>query len=145
MSIYRVPTHRQQTKARPRNTGAWREASAAWLQKYPLCVLCLVRGKLNDGADAMRATTQRNLVVDHIEPHRGNLELFWDESNWETLCRCPCHDVDKQRHEQRGGTGAEWRRYLLSEIKRCGTQDTVASMGELLPHGWGRGVSALEK
>lgn len=30
-------------------------------------------------------------VVDHIVPHRGDQKLFWDESNWQPLCK-PCHD-----------------------------------------------------
>jgi 5-methylcytosine-specific restriction protein A len=30
-------------------------------------------------------------VVDHIVPHRGREQLFWDESNWQALCK-PCHD-----------------------------------------------------
>lgn len=25
-------------------------------------------------------------VVDHITPHRGDVALFWDESNWQALC-----------------------------------------------------------
>lgn len=30
-------------------------------------------------------------VVDHIEPHRGNPALFWDEDrNWQSLCYS-CH------------------------------------------------------
>jgi len=39
------------------------------------------------------------LVCDHIEPHRGNEQLFWDENNLQTL-RKECHDRDKQRAEQ---------------------------------------------
>jgi hypothetical protein len=30
-------------------------------------------------------------VVDHIIPHRGDMELFWDESNWQSMCE-PCHN-----------------------------------------------------
>jgi len=30
-------------------------------------------------------------VVDHIIPHRGDETLFWDESNWQALCK-KCHD-----------------------------------------------------
>lgn len=29
--------------------------------------------------------------VDHIIPHKGNEELFWDETNLETLC-ATCHN-----------------------------------------------------
>ena len=30
-------------------------------------------------------------VVDHIQPHRGDPKLFWDQSNWQSLCK-RCHD-----------------------------------------------------
>ena len=30
-------------------------------------------------------------VVDHVTPHRGDKKLFWDESNWQALCK-RCHD-----------------------------------------------------
>lgn len=29
--------------------------------------------------------------VDHIVRHRGDMNLFWDISNWQPLCQ-PCHD-----------------------------------------------------
>ena len=29
-------------------------------------------------------------VVDHIVPHRGDKELFWDKNNWQALC-FSCH------------------------------------------------------
>jgi 5-methylcytosine-specific restriction protein A len=37
-------------------------------------------------------------VVDHIIPHRGDPTLFWDESNWQPLCK-KCHD-QKTRNEE---------------------------------------------
>ena len=43
-------------------------------------------------------------VVDHIEPHRGDLKLFFDEDNLQSLCR-NCHDEHKQRIESRGYSG----------------------------------------
>jgi len=58
----------------------WRKARAAFLQKHPLCRQCLREGRLTPAT-----------VVDHILPHRGNQELFWDEKNWQALCRT-CHD-----------------------------------------------------
>ncbi|WP_306438138.1 HNH endonuclease signature motif containing protein [Paenibacillus sp. MDMC362] len=30
-------------------------------------------------------------VVDHIKPHKGNKQLFWDCDNWQALC-VPCHN-----------------------------------------------------
>jgi 5-methylcytosine-specific restriction endonuclease McrA len=42
-------------------------------------------------------------VVDHVEPHRGDQERFWDERNWQALC-ASCHSSDKQREEAAGAT-----------------------------------------
>lgn len=39
------------------------------------------------------------LVCDHRRPHRGDLTLFWDEANLQTLCAL-CHSSAKQRIEQ---------------------------------------------
>jgi 5-methylcytosine-specific restriction enzyme A len=35
-------------------------------------------------------------VVDHIIPHRGDMELFWDADNWQSLCRAH-HDAKTRR------------------------------------------------
>lgn len=40
-------------------------------------------------------------VVDHITPHRGNAELFWDEANLQSVSK-EYHDGDKQSLEKRG-------------------------------------------
>ena len=40
-------------------------------------------------------------VVDHITPHKGDLSLFWDRGNWQSLCK-DHHDATKAR-EERGG------------------------------------------
>ena len=136
MPIYHVPTHRQQTKARPHNSVAWRKASAAWLQQYPFCVLCLVHGKINERSEIDVDVKQRTLVVDHIEPHRGNMELFWDMDNWETLCRL-CHDTDKQQHERAGKTAAQWIELLRHNMQVAGTLSYVRNMQAWLPPGVG--------
>ena len=26
-------------------------------------------------------------VVDHVVPHRGDIKLFWDRDNWQSLCK----------------------------------------------------------
>jgi 5-methylcytosine-specific restriction enzyme A len=41
-------------------------------------------------------------VVDHRKPHKGNMELFWDKSNWQGLCEF-CHR--KKTVEFDGGFG----------------------------------------
>lgn len=58
----------------------WRKARKLFLQQHPLCVLCQEEGKV------VPAT-----VVDHIIPHRGDKRLFWDQTNWQSLCK-NCHD-----------------------------------------------------
>lgn len=58
----------------------WQKARARYLRSHPLCVKCQSESKL------VKAT-----VVDHITPHRGDPVLFWDENNWQSLCK-KCHD-----------------------------------------------------
>lgn len=58
----------------------WQKARLKYLHSHPLCVLCREQGRLTEAT-----------VVDHIIPHRGDQKLFWDESNWQALCK-PCHD-----------------------------------------------------
>ena len=64
----------------------WRRARKAFLQQNPLCSECRKAGKLTPAT-----------VVDHIIPHRGDKRLFWDEKNWQSLCKS-CHDK-KTGHE----------------------------------------------
>ena len=59
--------------------GKWRNARARFLRKHPLCIKCKEKGKLTPAT-----------VVDHIIPPRGDPILFWDENNWQPLCR-DCH------------------------------------------------------
>jgi 5-methylcytosine-specific restriction protein A len=70
-------------------TWAWTKARRVYLAAHPLCVMC----------SAAKRVTAAN-VVDHIIPHEGNQELFWDESNWQSLCK-PHHDTDKAEQEGR--------------------------------------------
>lgn len=42
-------------------------------------------------------------VVDHIQPHRGQLALFLDETNYQTLC-IPCHNIFKRKVELTNNT-----------------------------------------
>ena len=58
----------------------WRSARKRYLVRHPLCALCWKEGK-----------TVPATVVDHVIPHRGDPRLFWDEGNWQPLCK-GCHD-----------------------------------------------------
>lgn len=66
----------------------WRKVSKQFLKAHPLCKQCEQSNRL------IQAT-----VVDHIKPHRGNMELFWDKSNWQPLCK-KCHDRKTGREDR---------------------------------------------
>jgi 5-methylcytosine-specific restriction protein A len=66
----------------------WQKGRAWHLRNNPLCVFCGEKGF------AVPAT-----VVDHIKPHKGDRGLFFDASNWQSLCS-PCHDGFKQALEK---------------------------------------------
>ena len=53
----------------------WQKARKRYLEAHPLCVECYRQGQYVKATD-----------VDHIVPHRGDPELFWDEGNWQALC-----------------------------------------------------------
>ena len=74
----RRPSARQRGYSR-----AWEEARADYLKHHPDCVMC----------------GQPATVVDHVTPHRGNAKLFWDRSNWQSLCTHH-HNSAKQRQER---------------------------------------------
>lgn len=73
---------------------AWQRARLAFLRKHPLCADHAERGMV------VEAT-----VVDHKIPHKGDRALFWDSSNWQSLCKL-CHDGWKQRQERGGVTSS---------------------------------------
>lgn len=66
----------------------WRKASKLYLRYNPLCRYCEREGKLIAAE-----------VVDHRIPHRGDRILFWDESNWQPLCK-RCHDRKTRTEDQ---------------------------------------------
>lgn len=68
----------------------WQKYRAQYLKAHPLCVMHQRMGQV------VPAT-----VVDHIQPHRGDEGLFWDEANHQALCK-RCHDSHKQRAEKSG-------------------------------------------
>lgn len=69
----------------------WQKARERHLSCNPLCVMCLEERLIS-------AAT----VVDHRVPHRGDQSLFWDESNWQSLCATH-HSSTKQRQENAAG------------------------------------------
>lgn len=82
---YQYDKHRG--TAAKRGYGArWRRARATYLMQHPICVKC---GSIAN-------------VVDHIIPHRGDMHLFWDVNNWQSLCDS-CHSIKTARED--GGFG----------------------------------------
>lgn len=65
----------------------WQRMRERQLSLHPLCTFCLERDIVTEAT-----------VCDHIEPHKGDPDLFWDDGNLQSLC-APCHDRDKQRME----------------------------------------------
>ena len=69
----------------------WLKASKRYREENPLCVMCEKEGILTK-ADC----------TDHIIPHKGDLELFWNRDNWQSLCTT-CHSIKTAKED--GGLG----------------------------------------
>lgn len=67
----------------------WRKERAAFLARNPWCV------NLGEGCTLIAT------LIDHVKPHKGDMALFWDRSNWQPLCD-HCHNVHKARMESEG-------------------------------------------
>lgn len=82
---------RERGTARDRGyDAAWEKASKAFLAE-PANAFCSC------------GCGRRSRVVDHREPHRGNMQLFWRRSNWQPMCS-PCHSRKAQSER-----GVSWR------------------------------------
>ena len=68
-------------------TKRWTRAAAVYRAENPVCVICEEAGRVTPSE-----------CVDHVRPHKGDEDLFWDERNWQALCHS-CHSV-KTRSEQ---------------------------------------------
>jgi 5-methylcytosine-specific restriction protein A len=95
---YRIgpPAHRERERRFDQRRGssrargytvAWDAASKDHLRVHPLCL----------GCEAVGNTTPARLV-DHVEPHKGDMAKFWDRTMWQSACRWH-HDVVKKRLE----------------------------------------------
>jgi len=69
----------------------WQKARKEFLSHNPLCVACYEEGIFTPAT-----------VVDHIDPHKGDKDKFWDKSNWQPMCS-PCHS--KKTASEDGGFG----------------------------------------
>lgn len=64
-------------------TTEWEKARAVFLAEHPLC-------SGNDSQCERDGIVTPATVVDHIIPHRGDQEKFWNRSNWGAMCTA-CH------------------------------------------------------
>lgn len=94
-------------------TVQWEHAARAFKVEHPLCRGCLAVGRYVAAE-----------LVDHVVPHRGNQDKFWDRSKWQSSCRWH-HDVIKSRLERMFDEGliAEAELWLDSDTaKRLSTK-----------------------
>lgn len=71
----------------------WDRASMAFRRAHPICCGCEAAGAVEPSA-----------LTDHVIPHRGDMRLMWDRSNWQACCAW-CHNVVKQILERRFEAG----------------------------------------
>jgi 5-methylcytosine-specific restriction protein A len=96
----RCQAHRQQAEqergtARERGYSvAWQKAREGFLRLHPLCEC-----KECDGGRLQVTPAE---VVDHTIPHRGDMKLFWDRSNWKAMSK---RHHDRKTATEDGGFG----------------------------------------
>ncbi len=54
----------------------WQRARRWFLAEHPVCVECYTKG-----------VVEPSTTVDHRIPHRGDMKVFWDTTNWQALCK----------------------------------------------------------
>ena len=65
--------HRDQAAKALYASTRWRKARKSYLARHPICVT----------AKCGKPATE----VDHVIPHHGDPELFWDPRNWQGMCK----------------------------------------------------------
>ena len=90
-TVQRESEARRESSSKRGYSSAWRRAREQFLREHPFCVKCMQEHRMTTATD-----------VDHIVPHRGDMTLFWDRSNWQSLCHP--HHAEKTARED-GGFG----------------------------------------
>lgn len=91
------PTERYRSAQRLKDSpwrkwyGTERWKALRWQVLTESLFTCAMCGKLIDDPS--------QLVGDHIQPHHGNADLFWDRANVQCVC-APCHNSRKQAMER---------------------------------------------
>lgn len=84
--------HDNRASAAARGYGyRWGIESRKFLAAHPWCAVCLREGRYEPAQE-----------VDHIRPHKGDMNLFWDRDNWQALSH-RCHSRKTAR--ENGGFG----------------------------------------
>lgn len=74
------------------DTPEWKAlARACKLKASYTCAMC-----------ARVCTDKGEAIADHMKPHRGDRDLFFDATNLQCLCKA-CHDKTKQAEERAAG------------------------------------------
>ena len=82
----RKPDNRPSASARGYDRH-WQKERAFFLSQNPLCAECDRQGD-----------TTPAVLVDHVKAHKGNMSLFWDVSNWQSLCD-RCHRIKSAKED----------------------------------------------
>jgi 5-methylcytosine-specific restriction protein A len=70
-------------------TYRWHKYTKAYLAEHPLCAICAKKNP-----PVVRAAS----LVDHVKPHKGDYDLFWDPNNHQPLCE-ECHNIKTARED----------------------------------------------
>jgi 5-methylcytosine-specific restriction protein A len=104
-----APTRQEQKREADRWRGSaadrgynhrWSKARDTFVARNPLCIGCLAMGR-----------TVAATVVDHVDPHHGDPDKFWDTGMWQPCCKWH-HDSVKQQLERLYASG----RVPISEL-----------------------------
>lgn len=71
-------------------TSRWDAASRGHRHHHPLCTYCAL-------VDEVKAAD----LTDHLYPHRGDQDVFWNRAYWVSSCN-DCHNGFKQSIERKG-------------------------------------------
>jgi 5-methylcytosine-specific restriction protein A len=83
-----VPNDHERSSQRERGyTRRWQKARLAFLREHPLCLGCEATGQVKAAE-----------LVDHVEPHKGDMIKFWNATMWQSSCAWH-HDVIKKQLE----------------------------------------------
>ncbi len=86
-----VDLHKRDSASKRGYNARWQKAPGHFLTLNPLCLDCQQDGRVVAAK-----------VVDHIIPHKGDDELFWNQDNWQPLCKS---HHSKKTAKQDGGFG----------------------------------------